>query len=76
MQSENERNLHSRHKSVPTHANKLLPVCSCCIPVKERFGVLTWPIGVALAEGGVGEAHRAVADDDKAWQAGELRVVH
>lgn len=45
-------------------------------PVREGFDVLTWPIGVALAEGGIGEAHRAVADDDKAWQAGELRVVH
>lgn len=44
--------------------------------MKEAFGVLTWPIGVALAEGGIGEAHGAVADNDKAWQAGELRVVH
>lgn len=39
-------------------------------------GCLTCPIGVALAEGGIGEAHGAVADDDKAWQAVKQRVVH
>lgn len=58
------------------YASKLLQVCSCGILVKEGCGVLTWAIGVALAEGGIGEAHRAVADNDKAWQAGELRVVY
>ena len=39
-------------------------------------GVLTCPIGVALAEGSISEPHGAVADDDKAWQAVKQRVVH
>ena len=36
----------------------------------------TWPIAVALAEGDIAEAHSAVADDDKARQAGELGVLY
>lgn len=39
-------------------------------------GVLTWSICIALAEGGIGEAHGAVADNHKARQVAELRVVH
>lgn len=39
-------------------------------------GLLTCPIGVSLTEGSIGEAHGAVADNDKAWQADKLRVVH
>lgn len=39
-------------------------------------GVLTCPVGVALAEGSISEAHGAVADNDKAWQAVKQRIVH
>ena len=38
--------------------------------------VSTWPVGVALAESDVAEAHGAVAHNDKAGQAGELGVLH
>ena len=51
-------------------------VCNCYNVEDEAFGLLTWPIGVALAEGGIGEAHGAVADNHEAWQAAELRIVH
>lgn len=49
---------------------------SCDIFKVAVSGILTWSIGVALAEGGIGEAHGAVADNHKAWQAAELRFVH
>ncbi len=34
--------------------------------------ICTRPIGVALAEGHIVEAHGAVADNHKAWQIAEL----
>jgi len=45
--------------------------------IRRDIGVVsTWPVGVALAEGDVVEAHGAVADNDEAGQAGELGVLH
>lgn len=37
---------------------------------------LTWSISVPLAESDIAELHSAVADNHKARQAGELRVLH
>ena len=42
----------------------------------ETEEVTTCSICVALAEGDIVEAHGAVADNDKAGQAGELGVLH
>lgn len=58
------------------HMELILHRAGCRQILRSEVTLSTWPISIALTEGHVAEAHSAVADNDKAGQAGELGVLH